>query len=128
MPSLRDKVAKCEPKGEGVGGGLCHILPGISLLKERTLGSLQGANKYKCPKEHCLVRAAKSMAIEVAPTVLCIQLKRFEFSVYGQKVVKKVNTGPPRLLAALLLPTRLSTCAGHLQCPDLSSFEITVIR
>jgi ubiquitin carboxyl-terminal hydrolase 36/42 len=63
---------------------------------------LEGANKYKCPRQACLVRAAKRMAIEEAPNVLCIQLKRFEFSMYGQKVVKKVPPPPAFLLWVIL--------------------------
>ena len=52
---------------------------------------LENDNKYKCPKQACLVRAAKRISIEKAPNVLVIQLKRFEFSNYGQKLTKKVR-------------------------------------
>ena len=52
---------------------------------------LEGENKYKCPRQGCLVRAAKRIAIDKAPNVLMIQFKRFEFSMYGQKIAKKVG-------------------------------------
>ena len=55
---------------------------------------LENDNKYKCPKQACLVRAAKRISIEKAPNVLVIQLKRFEFSNYGQKLTKKVRIPP----------------------------------
>ncbi len=51
---------------------------------------LDGSNKYKCAKEKRLVRAVKRMTVEVAPNVLMIQLKRFEFSLSGHKISKKV--------------------------------------
>lgn len=52
---------------------------------------LEGENKYKCPRQSCLVRAGKRIAIDKAPNVLMIQFKRFEFSMYGQKITKKVD-------------------------------------
>ncbi|GAB4815062.1 hypothetical protein N2152v2_002108 [Parachlorella kessleri] len=54
---------------------------------------LDGSNKYKCAKEKRLVRAVKRMTVEVAPNVLMIQLKRFEFSLSGHKISKKVDFG-----------------------------------
>ncbi|KAA6426489.1 MAG: ubiquitin carboxyl-terminal hydrolase 23-like, partial [Trebouxia sp. A1-2] len=52
---------------------------------------LDGANKYICPKQKQKVRAAKCMTIDKAPAVLVVQLKRFEFSMFGHKINKKVD-------------------------------------
>ena len=52
---------------------------------------LDGTNKYKCPKHNQKVRAAKQMAIEQAPNVLVLQLKRFEFSAFGHKISEMVS-------------------------------------
>ena len=38
-----------------------------------------------------MVRAVKRMTIERAPNVLVLQLKRFEYSMYGSKIAKKVR-------------------------------------
>ena len=51
---------------------------------------LDGNNKYICPKQKKKVRAAKCMSIDKAPAVLMVQLKRFEFSMFGHKIGKKV--------------------------------------
>lgn len=53
--------------------------------------ALDGANKYKCPKQQKAVRAVKRMTVDAAPNVLMIQLKRFEFSFSGHKISKKVG-------------------------------------
>jgi ubiquitin carboxyl-terminal hydrolase 36/42 len=64
-------------------------------LKRFTAGeALDGANKYKCPKENRGVRAIKRMTVETAPSVLVIQLKRFEFSMSGRKISKQVEFDP----------------------------------
>ena len=55
---------------------------------------LDGTNKYKCPKHNQKVRAAKQMAIEQAPNVLVLQLKRFEFSAFGHKISEMVSLTP----------------------------------
>lgn len=52
---------------------------------------LDGVNKYICPKQKQKVRAAKCMTIDKAPAVLVVQLKRFEFSMFGHKINKKVD-------------------------------------
>lgn len=52
---------------------------------------LDGANKYKCSKEKKPVRAIKRMTVHAAPNVLVLQLKRFEFSMSGHKISKKVK-------------------------------------
>ena len=52
---------------------------------------LDGANKYICPKQKQKVRAAKCMTIDQAPAVLVVQLKRFEFSMFGHKINKQVS-------------------------------------
>ncbi|KAI7838812.1 hypothetical protein COHA_007427 [Chlorella ohadii] len=59
-------------------------------LERFTAGeALDGANKYKCPKQQKAVRAVKRMTVDAAPNVLMIQLKRFEFSFSGHKISKK---------------------------------------
>lgn len=58
---------------------------------------LEGDNKYRCPQQKCMVRAAKRMAFEKAPCVLLLHLKRFEYSMYGQKITKKVCCQIPPL-------------------------------
>ena len=52
---------------------------------------LDGANKYRCPNQKHPVRAFKQMTIDVAPNVLIIQLKRFQFSFSGRKISKPVD-------------------------------------
>lgn len=56
--------------------------------------TLDGANKYKCPKENVGVRAIKRITIETAPSVLVVQLKRFEFSLSGRKISRQVEFQP----------------------------------
>jgi hypothetical protein len=53
--------------------------------------ALDGQNKYKCPKQQKAVGAIKRMTVDLAPNVLMIQLKRFEFSMSGHKISKKVG-------------------------------------
>ena len=54
--------------------------------------ALDGANKYKCPREQRLVRAAKAFRIDRAPNVLIIQLKRFLYThASGHKISRKVR-------------------------------------
>jgi len=65
-----------------------------ALKRFTAIESLDGANKYKCPKENRSVRAVKRMTVETAPSVLVIQLKRFEFSMSGRKVSKQVEFDP----------------------------------
>ena len=57
---------------------------------------LDGGNKYKCPKQKRGVRAVKRMTVDAAPNVLMIQLKRFEFSLSGHKISKKVGGSSER--------------------------------
>ena len=52
---------------------------------------LDGANKYKCPKQGKAVQAVKRMSVDLPPNVLMVQLKRFEFSLSGHKISKKVR-------------------------------------
>ena len=61
-----------------------------ALQRFTTSEYLDGANKYICPKQKQKVRAAKCMSIDQAPAVLVLQLKRFEFSMFGHKINKKV--------------------------------------
>lgn len=65
----------------------------VNLALERftNVEFLDGDNKYKCPKENVMVRAAKRMTIDKSPNVLVLQLKRFEFSRLGRKITKKVR-------------------------------------
>lgn len=61
-------------------------------LQRFTTGeALDGANKYKCPKQNRPVRAVKRITIEEAPRVLIVQLKRFEFSLSGRKISRPVD-------------------------------------
>ena len=52
---------------------------------------LDGSNKYRCPSEKRPVRAIKRMTVEIAPRVLIIQLKRFQFSLSGRKISKPIE-------------------------------------
>ncbi|GLI67672.1 hypothetical protein VaNZ11_011833 [Volvox africanus] len=54
---------------------------------------LDGANKYRCPKNNKLVRAVKRISVEEAPNVLTVHLKRFEYGSFGAKINKKVEFG-----------------------------------
>lgn len=64
-----------------------------ALQRFTTSEYLDGANKYICPKQKKKVRAAKCMTVDKAPAVLVVQLKRFEFSMFGHKINKKVCVG-----------------------------------
>ncbi|KAL3153836.1 hypothetical protein ABBQ32_013412 [Trebouxia sp. C0010 RCD-2024] len=64
---------------------------GKALQRFTTSEYLDGPNKYICPKQKKKVRAAKCMTIDQAPAVLVVQLKRFEFSMFGHKINKKVD-------------------------------------
>lgn len=46
---------------------------------------LDGANRYRCPKNGELVRAQKRITIEEAPNVLVVHLKRFDFFGRGER-------------------------------------------
>ncbi|KAK9916917.1 hypothetical protein WJX75_008782 [Coccomyxa subellipsoidea] len=67
--------------------------PSLTMALERYTKPemLDRENKYKCPKQGRLVRARKTITIERAPNVLVFQLKRFEYSMYGSKIGKKVD-------------------------------------
>lgn len=73
---------------------------------------LDGANKYICPKQKQKVRAAKCMTIDKAPAVLVVQLKRFEFSMFGHKINKKVY---PAVALHPVLHMHRITCLSKLQ-------------
>lgn len=45
-----------------------------------------------CFVQGCKVRATKQITINAAPNVLVVHLKRFEYSLYGHKISKKVLT------------------------------------
>jgi len=76
---------------------------------------LDRENKYKCPKQGRLMRAVKQITIDRAPNVLVFQLKRFEYSMYGSKIGKKVTALScpplPRALVSPLSPFFLSACS-----------------
>ncbi|KFM22770.1 Ubiquitin carboxyl-terminal hydrolase 25 [Auxenochlorella protothecoides] len=64
-------------------------------LERFTAGeALDGANRYRCPREGRPVRAVKSLRIASPPAVLALQLKRFGFGGHGHKVTKRVDFGP----------------------------------
>lgn len=79
---------------------------------------LDGGNKYKCPRHASLVRAVKRMAIEKAPNVLCIHFKRFEYSMYGQKITKKVQILYCKRWLSSLVPLIF------IKCPVQPPFDI----
>lgn len=76
---------------------------------------LDRENKYKCPKQGRLMRAVKQITIDRAPNVLVFQLKRFEYSMYGSKIGKKVTAlpFPPLSLSPRVTPVNmlLSACS-----------------
>jgi len=55
--------------------------------------TLDGANRYKCPKCKQKVRARKQFTIKEAPQVLTVQLKRFGFGPFGRptKLNKRIS-------------------------------------
>ena len=73
--------------------------PSLTMALERYTKPemLDRENKYKCPKQGRLVRARKTITIERSPNVLVFQLKRFEYSMYGSKIGKKVTCPWERL-------------------------------
>jgi len=52
---------------------------------------LDGANKYKCPKCRKMVKASKQFMIGQCPPILTVQLKRFVFTMWGEKITKHVS-------------------------------------
>ena len=58
---------------------------------------LNGRNRYKC--EHCkkLCDASKQMFIASPPNILCMQLKRFEFTASGQRKISNYVSYPEAL-------------------------------
>eukprot|EP00158_Paraphelidium_tribonemae_P005829 Partr_v1_DN27544_c0_g1_i2_m30446 putative ubiquitin carboxyl-terminal hydrolase len=70
---------------------------------------LSGKNRYNC--EHCKKPrdAAKHMNIATAPNVLCIQLKRFEFTAYGQQKLNRFVSYPEYLNMPLGSGSQMST-------------------
>ncbi|GIL86570.1 hypothetical protein Vretifemale_14832, partial [Volvox reticuliferus] len=93
---------------------------------------LDGANKYRCPKNNKLVRAVKRISVEEAPNVLTVHLKRFEYGGFGAKINKKVEfdtqldlrpymsnpKGPPQIydLYGVLVHHGHSVNSGHYIC------------
>lgn len=78
-----------------------------ALARHTMVEYLDQENKYKCPKQGRLVRAVKRITIERAPNVLVFQLKRFEYSMYGSKIAKKVSK--PSFCINL---ARIACCVG----------------
>ncbi|KAG1673952.1 hypothetical protein FOA52_015708 [Chlamydomonas sp. UWO 241] len=52
---------------------------------------LDGANRYRCPKNGKLVKAVKTITVHEPPNVLTVHLKRFEFGGFGSKISKRVE-------------------------------------
>ncbi|CAI5465316.1 unnamed protein product [Closterium sp. Yama58-4] len=75
--------------------------------------ALDGANKYKCSKCRKKVRALKSFAVEEAPPVLTVHLKRFA-ALTGRKLDKHVAFPPSLDLSPFMTSSRPSTssCGG----------------
>ena len=67
---------------------------------------LEGANQYRC--EHTAarakVRATKALSIDVAPLVLQLQLKRFQYGAFGAKITKNVSFPAVLELAPFMSP------------------------
>lgn len=64
---------------------------------------LDGRNRYKCEKCGKLSDAKKSMAIHNVPPVMTIQLKRFEFGLFGgTRKLSKFVSFPETLSASRL--------------------------
>ena len=64
----------------------------------------------------CKVRATKQITISAAPNVLVVHLKRFEYSLYGHKISKKVpplRTKHCRFKSNSLLLRSVSCIEGH---------------
>jgi ubiquitin carboxyl-terminal hydrolase 36/42 len=55
--------------------------------------TLDGANRYRCPRESLPVRAVKRMTVDAPPPALVVQLKRFEFARAGRKISRPVAFG-----------------------------------
>ncbi len=89
----------------GRAGSLAHALERYTKPE-----MLDRENKYKCPKQGRLVRARKTITIERVPNVLVFQLKRFEYSMYGSKIGKKVRRPAP-LMHFFCYPS--SSCTRH---------------
>lgn len=82
----------------------------IKALQHFTAGEvLQGENSYRCPKTSTYVRAVKRITLDRAPSVLTLQLKRFEFGGYGHKISKKVDFETELNLAPFLRAPGSST-------------------
>ena len=65
---------------------LCRaILPRVANLQGL------GPTLAHCSVQGCKVRATKQITINAAPNVLVVHLKRFEYSLYGHKISKKVR-------------------------------------
>ena len=50
----------------------------------------------------CKVRATKQIMVHAAPNVLVVHLKRFEYSLYGHKINRKVRSAPEQSHSASL--------------------------
>ncbi|CAI5958697.1 unnamed protein product [Closterium sp. NIES-65] len=70
--------------------------------------ALDGANKYKCSKCKKKVRALKSFAVEEAPPVLTVHLKRFA-ALTGRKLDKHIAFPPSLDLSPFMTSSRSST-------------------
>jgi hypothetical protein len=97
-PALQVKCCECGYESNTMEGFLdisLDITRASSLTKALARHTaaeyLDQENKYKCPKQGRLVRAVKRITIERAPNVLVFQLKRFEYSMFGSKIAKKVR-------------------------------------
>jgi ubiquitin C-terminal hydrolase len=66
---------------------------------------LDGDNRYRCPLNRKLVRAERATRIQEPPNVLTIHLKRFEFAMFGKKVMRHVQFNPELDLAPYLHPS-----------------------
>ncbi|CAG9467115.1 unnamed protein product [Pedinophyceae sp. YPF-701] len=70
------------PRAGGVARALQHFVRGETL---------DGDNRYICPKQKTKVRAVRSLRIDRLPLVLTLHLKRFAFGGFGSKIGRAVE-------------------------------------
>ncbi|GJP38667.1 hypothetical protein CLOM_g23091 [Closterium sp. NIES-68] len=85
--------------------------------------ALDGANKYKCSKCRKKVRALKSFAVEEAPPILTVHLKRFA-AFTGRKLDKHVAFDPSLDLSPFMTAPSPSPSSPH-STAGCSSSSIT---
>jgi hypothetical protein len=72
-----------------------HADPTLAPLRGSVSRVWQGAERG-VRLQGCKVRATKQIMVHAAPNVLVVHLKRFEYSLYGHKISRKVRRAPER--------------------------------